>query len=125
MSGPHAFARQMMAVDRLLSDAPSWDGLEKAFKPAAVADNFDPGDDMKLVLAAFYNTVEGRRIVEWLMDLTCRAPYPHVGNTKDSAFLAAKAHEARTAVGYAIGRAIREGEELWKAKKEPANEDPA
>jgi hypothetical protein len=118
VTGPFPFSRQMQALDQLVSAAPSWDTLEQAFFPARMADNFDPGDDMKEVLFHFAHTAEGRRIVEWLADLTCRAPYPHVGSTNDSAALAAKAHEARTAVGYALMRAIAEGGEIWKAKKE-------
>lgn len=118
MNGPVAFGRQMQAVEKLLADAPSWDGLEQAFAPAKVADNFDPGDDMKRMLAAFLGTVEGRNILEWLFDLTSRAPYPHVGSGRDSAWIAAAKHEARCAVGQAIARAIVDGNELLN-RKEP------
>ncbi|TPN57165.1 hypothetical protein [Mesorhizobium sp. B1-1-7] len=117
MSGPFPFARQMMAVDEMVSGAPAWDGLEQAFFSAKVADNFDPGADMKQVLYHFYQTAEGRRIIDWIADLTVRAPYPHIGSTNETAALAAKAHEARAAVGYAIGRAIADGEELYKQSK--------
>ncbi|ESY05339.1 MULTISPECIES: hypothetical protein [unclassified Mesorhizobium] len=113
--GPFNFSRQMMAVDDLLGKTPTWEGLSQAFFPAKTADNFDPGDDMKLVMFHFNNTAEGRRIIEWFADLTVRAPFPHVGSMKESAALAAAKHEARTAVGYAMLRAIAEGEELWKA----------
>ncbi|RWF48378.1 MAG: hypothetical protein EOS50_32035 [Mesorhizobium sp.] len=121
MSGPFPFSRQMMAIDQLLGATPSWEGLNQAFLPAKVADNFDPGDDMKQVLYHFNNTAEGRRIIEWLCDLTVRAPFPHVGSTGESAALAAAKHEARTAVGYAMLRAIAEGEELWKQQR---SQDP-
>ena len=122
--GPFAFSRQMMAVDELLKATPSWSGLQQAFFPAKVGDNFDPGDDMKVVLYHFSNTAEGRRILEWLFDLTARAPFPHVGNTTQSAALAAAKHEARTAVGYVIGRAIADGEVLWKQRSQ-SHEKPA
>ncbi|MER9622673.1 hypothetical protein NKI98_14740 [Mesorhizobium sp. M0222] len=121
MSGPFAFSRPMMAVDQLMAATPTWEGLNQAMFPAKVADNFDPGDDMKQVLFHFYNTAEGRRIIEWFADLTVRAPFPHVGSMKESAALAAAKHEARTAVGYAMLRAIAEGEELWKAAR---SQDP-
>ncbi|TIX55931.1 MAG: hypothetical protein E5V25_28650 [Mesorhizobium sp.] len=119
--GPFPFSRQMMAIDQLLGATPSWEGLNQAFFPAKVADNFDPGDDMKQVLYHFNNTAEGRRIIEWFCDLTVRAPFPHVGSMKESAALAAAKHEARTAVGYAMLRAIAEGEELWKQQR---SQDP-
>lgn len=118
MAGPAAFPRQMMALDKLINSAPSWEDLEGSFFPAGTADSFDPGDDMKEVLFHFSNTPEGRRIVEWLADLTCRAPYPHVGNSLEAAGIAAAKHEARAAVGQTLMRAIAEGEQIWKAKKE-------
>jgi len=120
--GPFPFSRPMMAVDKLLAGTPTWEGLTQAFFPAQTADNFDPGDDMKQVLFHFYNTAEGRRIIEWFADLTVRAPFPHVGSLNDSAALAAGKHEARTAVGYAMLRAIAEGEQLWKAARSHENE---
>ena len=118
MSGPFAFSRQMMAVDNLLKAAPTWAGLEQAFFPAKVPDDFDPGEDMKQVLFHFSNTAEGRKILDWIFDLTARAPFPHVGSTRESAAIAAAKHEARTAVGYVIGRAIADGEKLWKQRSE-------
>ncbi|RUT82276.1 MULTISPECIES: hypothetical protein [unclassified Mesorhizobium] len=125
MSGaPFPFSRQMMAIDQLIGSVPTMEGLSQAFFPAAVSDNFDPGDDMKLVLFAFYGTAEGKRIIDWLCDLTVRAPFPHVGSMKESAALAAAKHEARTAVGYALLRAIAEGEQLWTQRRSH-NETPA
>ncbi|CDX54565.1 hypothetical protein MPL1032_190152 [Mesorhizobium plurifarium] len=117
MSGPFPFGRQMMAVEELLGAVPTMEGLGQAFFPAKVADNFDPGADMKQVLYHFYHTAEGRRIVEWLADLTVRAPYPHVGSSKEAVVIAAAKHEARAAVGLVLMRAIAEGEELYKQSK--------
>ncbi len=117
-SGPFPFARQFMVLESILRGTPSWDGLEQAFFPAQKPDNFDPGDDMKEVLFHFYATAEGRKILDWIFDLTARAPFPHVGSTNDSAALAAAKHEARTAVGYVIGRAIVDGEEIWKQRSQ-------
>ncbi|OBQ59578.1 hypothetical protein EFV37_22130 [Mesorhizobium loti] len=112
----------MMAIDQLLAGTPTWEGLNQAFFPSKTADNFDPGDDMKQVLFHFYNTQEGRRIIEWMADLTVRAPFPHVGNLMEGAALAAAKHEARTAVGYALLRAIAEGEQLWTQQRSQTHE---
>lgn len=118
MSGsPFPFSRPMMAIDQLLAGTPTWDGLSQAMFPAKVADNFDPGEHMKIMLFHFYGTAEGRSIIEWMADLTVRAPFPHVGSMKESAALAAAKHEARTAVGYALLRAIAEGEQLWTQRR--------
>ncbi len=125
MSGPVDFARQVNAIEHMLAAAPSWAGLENAFAPAKVADNFDPGDDTKQVIAALYNTSQGRLIIEWLFDLTVRAPFPHVGNTLQSASIAAAKHEARVAVGQALSRAIVDGNEIFTLKRSQSHEEPA
>lgn len=124
-TGPYPFSRRMMAVDDLLQAPTDWNGLAQAFYPAKVPDHFDPGDDMKVVLFHFNNTAEGKRIIEWFVDLTVRAPFPHVGSMKESAALAAAKHEARTAVGYAMLRAIAEGEQIWSQRRSQENaKDP-
>lgn len=117
--GPHPFARDIWPLDTALEQAGplGWEGLMRDFLPARVSENFDPGEDMKLVLAAFYNTAEGRRIVEWLWDLTVRAPYPHVGASNQSAAIAAAKHEARVAVGLSLKLAIEQGQKLWNEKR--------
>lgn len=118
-TGPVEFARQVQSVEQFLRDAPSWASLDKAVRPAAVPDHFDPGDFMKQQLAALYETADGRAIIDWLFDLTLRAPFPHVGSTRDSAWLAAAKHEARVAVGQAVARAIVDGRKLFN-QKEPS-----
>lgn len=125
MSGPVEFARQLQTVEALLKATPDWGGLEQGFAPAAVSDNFDPGDDMKQVLSAFYNTDQGRKIIEWLFDLTLRAPFPHVGTTLEAAGIAAAKHEARVAVGQALARAIVDGNSIFTSKRSQSHEKPA
>lgn len=117
-TGPVEFARQVQSIEQFLNDAPSWGSLEKSIRPADVPKDFDPGDFMKQQIAAFYGTQDGRAIIDWLFDLTLRAPYPHVGSSRDSAWIAAAKHEARVAVGQTIARAIVDGKELFN-RKEP------
>lgn len=89
--------------------AKGWDFFRDQFGPALVGENFDPGEDFKKNLAAFARTDLGRRIVEWLLDMTCRAPYPATSqDMQDLAFAAAK-HQARAAVGEVIVKAIADG----------------
>lgn len=96
-----------------------WDGIEKLFAPAVMPDRFDPGDTIKKMLAAFYRTAQGRELIEWLADLTVRAPYPHVGTDFQSAAIAAAKHEARFGVGLVLFKALADGEQLFNPK-EPA-----
>lgn len=117
MSGPFPFSRETMPLDDMLSKAlgPGWSGLETMFAPAKVADKFEPEQDMKKFLAAFYRTQQGREFFQWIADLTVRAPFPHVGTLRETAALAGAKHEARAAVGYVLFAAIAEGDALLKS----------
>lgn len=114
MTGPFPFARQTMDLDTMIAGmgGEGWDGLEAMFKPAGVKDSFDPGDHMKKMLFAFYQTGEGRQVIDWLLDLTFRAPFPHVGTSIEQAAIAAAKHESRAAIGLVIMKAIADGDAL-------------
>lgn len=89
-----------------------WNFFADQFGPAVVSQSFDPGADFKKNLAAFARTGLGREIIDWLLDLTCRAPYPVTSqDMQDLAFAAAK-HQARAAVGETIVKAIADGNDI-------------
>lgn len=123
-TGPFAFQRQLQSLDKMLADAPSWDMLEKQFKPADTGP-LEPEAELKKWAAAFAQTPMGRQFFEYVADITFRAPYPHVGSSRDSAWLAAGKHEARAAVGLVLMRVIADGTALLSAPKEPNHEEPA
>lgn len=124
MSGPFAFPTDRMNLDQMLAaiGGKGWEGLERQFSPAKVSDQFEPEERLKMMMAAFARTPEGRQLFDWISQLTVFAPYPHVGNSRDSAWLAAKAHEARAAVGLSIHRAIVDGEQLLNRNRSQAHE---
>jgi len=127
MSGPFAFPSGMMSLDQMLSQmGEGWDGLERSFSPAPTRRPFEPEDDLKKMIALFYDTTpEGRRIVEWIFDLTFRAPYPPVAGSFEQAALAAKAHEARAAVGRVLVQTIVDGRALMEKSRSQHHADPA
>jgi len=105
----------MMDLDQMLAQIGGlgWAGLEHSFKPAPLPDLFEPGDQLKIRIATLYDhSHEVRQIIEWIFDLTFRAPYPHIGGSFEEAALAAKAHEARAAVGRVLVQAILDGRRL-------------
>ena len=124
MSGPFAFPTDMMNLDDMLASigGPGWEGLAQQYRPAKVHDRFEPEDQLKIMMAAFARTPEGKQLFDWLFRLTVCAPYPHVGNTRDTAWLAAKAHEARSAVGLSIYQAILDGDKLLNVNRSQAHE---
>lgn len=128
MSGPVGFPSEMMNLDKMLESmgGPGWDGLEQAFKPASAPQPFEPEERLKRTIAVFYDhSEEGRQMIEWLFDLTFRAPYPHVGASFEQAALAAKAHEARAAVGRVVVQAILDGRTLLEKNRSQNHADPA
>lgn len=127
MSGPAPFPSDLLDLDLMLEQigGAGWDGLERQFRPAAVPDRFEPADQLKIRIATLYDhSDEVRQILEWVFDLTFRAPYPHVGESFQAAALAAKAHEARAAVGRVIVQAIVDGRKL-KEKRSQTNANTA
>lgn len=112
MSGPAAFERRMKQAEDFLNAPTSWDELVKSFAPAAVPEPFEPGDEVAKFLAQSWQHRDGRAALDWIFSLTIDAPYPHVSSVIEQAAFAAKAHEARAAVGLVILRAIAAGEQL-------------
>lgn len=97
---------------------PGWAGLAQQLGlPPAGPDVFAPEDDLKRQMAAFYRTDLGRKMFEWLGDLTLRGTPGASGNTIESAAIAHAKHEARFAVGLAILKAIADGDQLLNRKE--------
>ena len=117
MSGPQNINPRPLAMGALedLQAAMGplgWDFFEKQFGPAVVAENFDPGVEVKRFAAAMSQTAEGRRFIDWLLDLTCRAPYPVTSQSIEDLAMSAAKHQARAAVGETIVKAIADGHKL-------------
>lgn len=91
-----------------------WDWFRQEFVPAVVADTFRPPDEFLGELSDFASTGFGERLLAWLHDLTDAAPYPQSGAAAgfEELALAAKAHQARSAVGRTISHAVSEGRRL-------------
>lgn len=109
---PRNIAREL---DAALNDDSGWDFFKERFLPAAVADSFRPPDELLVDLARYAETDRGRRVVDWLLDLTANAPYPVTGHSIQHTALAAAKHEGRAGVGATIKKALREGRRLIEA----------
>jgi len=92
-----------------------WEALETMFQPAVMADPWRPSENVMKFAAAMAQTDQGREFLAFIFDLTKRAPYPHIGNSMESAALAAAKHEARAAVGEVVLQAIVEGRKLLES----------
>jgi hypothetical protein len=89
-----------------------------AFHPAAThPGNFEPSDQVKVAAAILWRAGESREFVEWILDLTMRAPYPVTSQEPHDLQFAAAKHQARAAVGETVLLAIRKGEQLLDQNK--------
>lgn len=92
--------------------------MQAAFHPAAThGGNFEPSDHVKMAAAILWRAGEGREFVEWILDLTMRAPYPVTSQDPHDLQFAAAKHQARAAVGETVLLAIRKGEQLLDEQK--------
>lgn len=80
---------------------------------------YAPTDNVAKVLYAMF--AGERETIDWLLDLTLRAPYPHVGASFEQAALAAKGHQTRAGIGEVIVAAIARGKQLIDQKKDQTN----
>lgn len=124
MSGPQNISPRRTAVGSVaeletLIGGGGWADFQKAFAPAAVSASMDPGDELKKAVAGMYQTDQGRKIIDWLLDQTCRAPYPITGQSMEDLAYAAAKHQARAAVGEMIVKAIVDGRALIDQPQEP------
>jgi hypothetical protein len=117
--GPAAFISQ--SVDQNLADIMQardpWRLLEEEFKPAAVADSFRPQDAVLTALAQFSQTEGGRAVMDWLHDMTDRAPYPQAIGSIEQVALAAAKHQGRAGIGLVLANAVAEGKRLLDQRK--------
>lgn len=116
MSDPMMPRRAAMPIEQLLAGTDEMLDVDKMIEklaPAQAGQNFRPTDDLMKVMYLFFGTVEGKQIFEWLMDLTVRAPYPHVnGSNFEQAAIAAAKHQSRCGVGEVILEAVAQGKRL-------------
>ena len=108
--------RDVLRSDSLFSDMSDkdFDALIDQISPAETGPDFVPDEDVKKMLAAFWTSHDARRVIEWLLDITIRAPYPVTGQNRDDLAFAAAKHQARVAIGRAVVLAAAQGFKLLK-----------
>ena len=117
MSGPVIPRNIAQEVNKSLADGNGWEFFKQQFLPAVVADTFRPDDQLLVDIAHFSTTSFGAKFLEWLHDLTDRAPYPIDGATIEAAALAAARHQGRAGVGHVLTKAVTEGRRLQNQNK--------
>jgi len=73
---------------------------------------YRPDDEMLKNFYRLYTQPAGRELVEWILDITIRLPYPKVGSTIEMAALQAARREAAANIGELLMQAVLEGKRL-------------
>lgn len=120
MSGPLVGGRSAQPLDLMIKQAggDGWDGLEKLFEPHLKDAPLQPSDQVAINLAQLARHENGRAMIEWLMDITLRAPLRIQGATIQETALRASQRQGINGVGEAVLSAMAHGEKLLSKKEE-------
>lgn len=120
MSGPFIPAREAQPLDLLEQSVAGggWESLDEMFKPHRQDAPLQPSDDVAKALWVLRQHGEGRAIIEWLMDITLRAPLRVTGRSIEETALNAAARQGINGVGEVILKAIARGGELMQPKNQ-------
>ncbi len=116
MSGPVFASRDALPFDHLLNNSGGWDDLENLL-PQLADVPLKPSDTVAKNLANLARTQGGREILEWLMDVTLRAPYHVTGKSMEETALNAATRQGINGVAEAILSAVKHGEDLLEQGK--------
>ena len=120
MTAPVFSRREAQPLDRLIASAggEGWAGLDKLLEPAlAKRQSCEPGDDIKKALAVMARAGQGRAVIEWLMDITVRAPFRVTGATVEETAMRASNRQGIEGVAEAVLAAIADGERLLSEER--------
>uniref|UniRef100_UPI003BAC7D96 hypothetical protein n=1 Tax=Stappia sp. TaxID=1870903 RepID=UPI003BAC7D96 len=114
MSEPLFGGRQAQSLDSMVARAggEGWDGLEELFKPQVANQPLQPSDHVAKTLATLCRDPRGREVIEWLMDITLRAPLRATGKTFEETALLTASRQGINGVGEAVLAAIAHGQKL-------------
>lgn len=82
----------------------------------------NPHDHLSEFIYGLSKTPEGMMMIEWMMDLSLRAPYRVMGKTIEETALNAAKREGLNLFGETILAAIAKGEQSLKARKSGATQ---
>lgn len=120
-AGPMIPSRVAQPLDNMLANTDGFLDIDDAIKKIggmrSVAE-YKPVDRVAERFYQLYQEPVGRELIEWLFELTSRAPMPLIENGFEHAALLAAKTQARQGVGKVIAAAICEGEQIYNRKKE-------
>ena len=99
-----------------------WEALEDMFKPHLSDAPLQPSDEVAVFLLGMFREPRGREVLEWLMDITLRAPLRVTGRTLEETALMAATRQGINGVGEAVLAAIGHGAAILEKSKQQTGE---
>ncbi len=113
MSGPFIAGRNAQPLDLMLEQGAAgggWESLDQLMQMVPQTKGvLQPEDEVARFMWGLYNTVEGRKMFEWWMDVTMRIPLRITGKTIEETALLATARQALHGAGETVLAAIAAG----------------
>lgn len=110
MTTPAFTRREAQSLDAMMAaiGGEGWSGLDGQAAPVA-KQLMAPSPSVSKFLWGLSRTVEGRALIEWMMDITFRAPFRATGKTIEETALLAATRQGIEGVGEVILAAIQSG----------------
>lgn len=125
MSGPFIAGRNAQPLDLMLEQGlagDGWAGLANLEEMVPSTKGvLQPDDEVSRFMWGLYNTVEGRKMFEWWMDVTMRIPLRITGKTIEETALLATARQALHGAGETVLAAIAAGKMSVEEKRPNQN----
>ncbi|MDZ7822575.1 MAG: hypothetical protein U5K75_00050 [Ahrensia sp.] len=119
-AGPMIPRRVAQPVEQMLENTDGYLDIDKAIEAIGgmrAKAEYKPDDEVALWFYQTYLDAKGRKVIEWLLDLTARAPIPMMEKGFEHAALMAAKAQAREGIGNVIAEAICLGEKIFKQKQ--------
>lgn len=118
-TGPFIAGRAAQPLDLLEQGVAGggWEALEELFKPHLSTRELQPDDELARWMWGFYNTIPGRAMIEWMMDISLRQPLRVTGTSIEQTALQAATRQGINGFAEAVLAAIAHGEKLIRESK--------
>lgn len=120
-NGPMVPGRVAQPIEEMIAgtdDVLNVDKIIERLGEQTPGGEFKPSNDVAELFYLMYSRADSREAIEWLFNLTVRAPEPLIQDNFERAALLAARRQARQALGDVLAHAIALGEKIHKAKTE-------
>ncbi|MUZ80780.1 hypothetical protein GOZ78_03505 [Agrobacterium vitis] len=123
MTGPFIAGREAQPLDLLEQGVAGngWEGLEGLFNLDGPKDELKPEDELAEFMWGLSQTAHGRKMFEWMMDISIRQPLRITGATIEQSALMGATRQGINGFAEVILKAIAKGSQINSTRKQSQN----